>query len=346
MKNLNSISLKLSESGELLILDQQMLPDQENWILVRDPDHMIEIIQQLKVRGAPLIGVAAALSLALWSQKNQPQLGQFLQVSMSLRQSRPTAVNLMNALDRLNQVAEATKVSTDSILNCALEIYQEDVDLCLQMAQVGSELIQDGDSLLTHCNTGGLATVGVGTALGVITQAHSQGKKIHVYVDETRPLLQGGRLTTWELKKAGVPYTLICDNMAASLMAQNRVNRVFLGADRIALNGDFANKIGTYNLAVLCHHHKIPFYTVAPSTTIDFNCPDGASIPVEQRQADEVRGVAGSFGQVRWSPVDSQVHNPAFDVTPAHLLSGLVIDNKIITPKQIQEHGNLKQALL
>ncbi|MEM7645519.1 MAG: S-methyl-5-thioribose-1-phosphate isomerase, partial [Pseudomonadota bacterium] len=272
MKNRESLSLKYID-GNLLILDQQMLPDSEDWIQVESPDHMISIIKNLKVRGAPLIGVAAALSLGNWVSAGT-SLDEFLEQAENLRNSRPTAVNLMNALDRMIQTAKNAGMNPDQILEQALALFDEDVELCQKMATAGAALINDGDNILTHCNTGGLATVGVGTALGVLTEAHRQGKKIHVYVDETRPLLQGGRLTTWELEKAGVPYTLICDNMSGSLMAQGKVDKVFLGADRIATNGDFANKIGTYNLAVLCQFHNVPFYTVAPVTTLDVDCPN------------------------------------------------------------------------
>lgn len=342
MKNLEALSLKL-EDGNLLILDQQLLPDSEVWVKVEDPDHMVEIIKQLKVRGAPLIGVAASLSLALWAQAGV-SLEEFKKTAEALRNSRPTAVNLMNALDRMLDTAQTTDMNLSVIADKAIEIFEEDVALCLKMAKAGSALIQDGDNILTHCNTGGLATVGCGTALGVITQAHQEGKKIHVYVDETRPLLQGGRLTTWELQKAGVPYTLICDNMSGSLMAQNKVSKVFLGADRIAMNGDFANKIGTYNLAVLCQYHGVAFYTVAPQTTVDRDCKDGSQIPVEMRKEAEVRGVFGTFGDIRWAPEQSQTYNPAFDVTPAELLTGIVLDDMVVTRNQLNA-GELGKIL-
>lgn len=339
MKTLEATSLRLTKQGELFILDQQMLPAEENWICVEGPEHMIQIIKDLKVRGAPLIGVAASLALGLWAKNNQPSLDEFVKISEQLRQSRPTAVNLMNALDRMNQCAQDSQMNPEAILQLAIDIFDEDVRLCLEMAEAGASLIEEGDNILTHCNTGGLATVGLGTALGVILRAWEQGKNIHVYVDETRPLLQGGRLTTWELARAGVPYTLICDNMAASLMAQNKVQKVFVGADRIARNGDFANKIGTYNLAVLCQHHDIPFYTVAPKTTWDPHCAQGDQIPVEQRNPQEVRGVNGSFGEVTWSPEQAAVYNPAFDITPQELLTGWVIDGRCI--RQDQADGDL-----
>ncbi|PYA73516.1 S-methyl-5-thioribose-1-phosphate isomerase, partial [Serratia marcescens] len=196
----------------------------------------------------------------------------------------------------------------------------------------------------THCNPGGLATAGVGTAIGVLLRAHRQGKVQQVWVDETRPLLQGGRLTAWELGELGIPYRLICDAMAASLMAQGQVDAVWVGADRIAANGDVANKIGTYSLAVLAHYHGIPFYVAAPHTTHDPHCPDGAAIPIEQRAAAEVTGVSGSFGACQWAPNEAPVYNPAFDVTPAKLISGWVFDSGVITPQQV-EAGIFRRAL-
>ena len=217
----------------------------------------------------------------------------------------------------------------------ASQLFAEDVALCQRMAELGAELVQSGDRILTHCNTGGLATVGLGTAFGVIHQAHRQGKAIQVWVDETRPLLQGGRLTAWELGQQQIPYQLICDNMAAMLMAQGLVDKIFVGSDRIAANGDFANKIGTYSLAVLAHYHQVPFYVVAPYTTVDLNCPDGAAIPIEQRNASEVKGVSGAFGQVSWAPEAAEVYNPAFDVTPAKLVTGWVLDTGVFNQQQI-----------
>ena len=205
-----------------------------------------------------------------------------------------------------------------------------------QISTHGASLIKEGDQILTHCNTGALATAGAGTALGVIAKAHEQGKKIHVYVDETRPLLQGGRLTTYELQKLGVPYTLICDNMAASLMAAGKITKAIVGSDRIALNGDFANKIGTYNVAILCHYHKVPFYVAAPYTTVDFSCESGKEIPIEERKCSEVRGVHGSFGVVEWAPSESKVYNPAFDVTPASITSNWILDTGVYDKEQMK----------
>jgi methylthioribose-1-phosphate isomerase len=210
----------------------------------------------------------------------------------------------------------------------AEHIYQEDVELCRKLSLNGAGVIEAQDQILTHCNTGGLATAGVGTALGAVIEAHRLGKNPHVYVDETRPLLQGARLTTWELGKNGIPHTLICDNMAGYLMQKRRVQRVLVGADRIALNGDFANKIGTYTLAVLCHRHDIPFFVVAPQTTVDLNCADGGGIPVEERDASEVRG--------SWTLAQTEVWNPAFDVTPHDLVTGWVLDHGVFSLNDIQ----------
>jgi len=219
----------------------------------------------------------------------------------------------------------------------AHHIKDEEIVMCDRMAKHGASLVKDGDNILTHCNTGSLATIGVGTALGVIREAHRQGKKIHVYVDETRPLLQGGRLTTYELQKEGIPHTLICDNMAGVLMSQGKIQRVLVGADRIALNGDFANKIGTYSVAVLAKYHNVPFHPVAPMSTIDFACTSGKDIPIEQRKKTEV---LGAFG-VTWAPDQTEVYNPAFDVTPVELIESLILDSGIHTKDNIKS-GSLK----
>ncbi len=310
MKNLDSLGLRVHD-GDLSILDQTLLPHEEKWIVVHSHLEMIGIIRRLAVRGAPRIGVAAALSLAQLAESGA-SAAQVVRAAAELREARPTAVNLMYAMDRLSPLA----THPAKLVAEAERLFDEDVDLCESMANEGAALVRDGDNLLTHCNTGGLATVGIGTALGVIRRAHEQGKRIHVYVDETRPLLQGARLTAWELSKLGIPYTLICDNMAATLMREGKIQRCFVGCDRVAANGDVANKIGTYGVAVLAHHHKIPFHVVGPRTTFDANTATGANIPIEQRSADEVRG-----GK---SPTDAHVFNPAFDVTPAALITSIV----------------------
>ncbi len=337
MKTLESISLSHHE-GCLKILDQKQLPKTEFWQEIKSPEDMIEAIEELKVRGAPLIGVAAAVALGKYSESGATEK-EFLNAAKALRESRPTAVNLMFAIDKLTNFEVSYNVQ--EIVTKAEKLFIEDVELCERMANLGETLIKEGDNILTHCNTGGLATVGSGTALGVIRKAFENGKKIHVYVDETRPLLQGGRLTTWELEKYGIPYTLICDNMAASLMAEGKIQKVFLGSDRIAVNGDFANKIGTYNVAIIANYHKIPFYCVAPYTTVDFACESGVDIPIELRKDSEVRGVSGSFGDVEWAPAKSVTHNPAFDVTPFNLVSGWILDNKVYTQSDIQGEKGL-----
>lgn len=336
MKSL-AIEWSLTRRPHLSILDQQLLPQVEKWIPIHDVDEMIFAIQTLQVRGAPLIGVAAALSLAQ-SALFGANLETFNREADELVDARPTAVNLKNCVERLKKsfAAETAKeFNSESVLKLALEIANEDIELCEKMAIHGASLIQDGDQILTHCNTGSLATAGIGTALGVIRKAHEQGRKIHVYVDETRPLLQGGRLTTWELEKLKIPYTLITDSTAAHLMSMGKIHKVFLGCDRIAANGDFANKIGTYNVAVIAHFHRIPFYVVGPQTTVDRNCPSGIEIPIERRAHEEVRGAKGSFGKVIWSPEHSPVYNPSFDVTPAGLVTSWILDTGIYNQKDI-----------
>ncbi|AUV02017.1 S-methyl-5-thioribose-1-phosphate isomerase [Phytobacter ursingii] len=332
MQTLQTTSLRVVDN-QLFILDQQALPLEKRWLPADSVPSLVDHIHALRVRGAPLIGLSASLLLALLAEKGEDRdtLARSLE---TLRASRPTAVNLMNNLDRMKR-ALAQEDFVPALLAEALRLIEEDKALCDSIAQAGSTLVKPGSRLLTHCNTGGLATAGVGTALGVIALAHQQGKVTNVWVDETRPLLQGGRLTAWELGELGVPYQLITDSMAASLMAKRQVDAIWVGADRIAANGDVANKIGTYSLAVLAKFHGIPFYVAAPQTTLDPNCPNGEAIPIEQRAAGEVTGVAGSFGAVQWAPVNAQVYNPAFDVTPASLISGWVLDSGVVTPEQV-----------
>jgi methylthioribose-1-phosphate isomerase len=332
MQTLQTTSLRVSDN-QLFILDQQALPQQSNWLDANSVEALVGHIHALRVRGAPLIGLSASLLLALLAERglNRDEL---LTALETLRASRPTAVNLMNNLDRMTQ-ALAQENYVPALVAEALRLIEEDKLLCERIALAGSALVKPGSRLLTHCNTGGLATAGVGTALGVINFAHQQGNVANVWVDETRPLLQGGRLTAWELGELGVPYQLITDSMAASLMTKGQVDAVWVGADRIAANGDVANKIGTYSLAVLAKFHGIPFYVAAPQTTLDPNCPNGEAIPIEQRAAAEVTGVAGSFGAVQWAPEAARVYNPAFDVTPAILISGWVLDTGVVTPEEV-----------
>lgn len=332
MKNLTALSLKTIQ-GELYVLDQTLLPQQQKWLPCQTVTDMVGMIKALQLRGAPAIGIGACLLLAYRASVGDSR-EQLLLDAEVLRAARPTAVNLMNNLDSMIAALQQNDFKTAAI-ECAGQLFAQDVQLCLNMARHGAALVQDGEQLLTHCNTGGLATAGVGTALGVVNLAHQQGKNIRLWVDETRPLLQGGRLTAWECQQLGIPYQLICDNMAAMLMARGQVDRIFVGSDRIAANGDFANKVGTYSLAVLAHYHKVPFYVVAPHTTIDLACADGSAIPIEQRHADEVRGVSGAFGTAIWAPEDAAVFNPAFDVTPAALVTGWVLDTGVYSQADI-----------
>ncbi len=340
MRDLESRGLRVRDN-QLYILDQTKLPHEEDWIVVKDYLHMVDIIKELKTRGAPLIGVSAGIMLAMSAHRGATQ-DQLEREALALRESRPTAVNLMIIIDRLLKVIRSSNFSNELLITEAEKAFDEDVELCKKMGEFGASLIEEGDNILHHCNTGGLATVGIGTALGVIETAHRQGKKIHVYVDETRPLLQGGRLTAYELDKIGVPYTIICDNMVAHLMSLGKIQKVFVGSDRIAMNGDFANKIGTQGVATLAHHFNIPFYTVAPYTTIDPECENGAGIPIEQRNPDEVRGASGHFGKVIWSPTNANVYNPAFDVTSRDIISGIVLDRGIYTREMLQR-GKLSE---
>ncbi|ALV93305.1 MULTISPECIES: S-methyl-5-thioribose-1-phosphate isomerase [Pantoea] len=334
MQTLRTTSLEVRDN-QLWILDQQALPQQQNWLPAHTVAQLVDHIHALRVRGAPLIGLSASLLLALLGEQGvaRAELAEALEV---LRAARPTAVNLMNNLDRMkNALSESDHVT--ALSTEALRLVAEDKQLCDNIARAGTALVKPGSQLLTHCNTGGLATAGVGTALGVIAHAHQQGLVSNVWVDETRPLLQGGRLTAWELGELNIPYQLITDSMAASLMARGVVDAIWVGADRIAANGDVANKIGTYSLAVLAHYHGIPFYVAAPHTTLDRLCPNGEAIPIEQRAASEVTGVSGSFGSVQWAPENAAVYNPAFDVTPAALISGWVLDTGVVTPAQVKE---------
>ncbi len=325
---------------DLRLLDQTRLPADEKWVLIEDTAQMIEAIKALRVRGAPLIGVAASLMIGKLALSGTAKTDLLLHAKQ-LYEARPTAVNLMICIDRMTKLI-SENFSVKGVVDLSLEIFREDVLLCERMAEHGAALIEDGDQILTHCNTGGLATAGIGTALGVIRKAFEKGKKIHVFIDETRPLLQGGRLTAWELKKLNIPCTLITDNMAAHLMSLKKITKAIVGSDRIAINGDFANKIGTYSVAVNCFYHHIPFFVAAPYTTVDPKCESGLHIPIEQRSAKEVTGVSGSFGDVTWAPEGVAVYNPAFDVTPAKLVTAWILDRGAFD-KQAVAAGILKK---
>jgi methylthioribose-1-phosphate isomerase len=339
--------------GFLELIDQRRLPGEFVKLQCKDIEQLFEAIKTLAVRGAPAIGVAAGFGLCLAMQK----LNDFADLTQALSHlekagdylatARPTAVNLFWAMDRIkNRVSGNQGIRTsgnqtslrEAVLAEAHAIYQEDVDMCRRIGQNGEKFIKDGDGILTHCNAGALATAGQGTALSVMFEAHKKGRKFAVYADETRPLLQGARLTTWELKQAGIDVVLICDNMAAYLMKQGKINAVITGADRIAANGDTANKIGTYSLAVLAKEHGIPFYIAAPSSTFDLTIKSGAEIPIEERAADEVT----SFAKTKIAPDGIDVYNPAFDVTDASLITAIITEKGVI---EKPNNGNITEHM-
>lgn len=323
------------KDNKVVLIDQTKLPLEEEFIVCEDYLEVAEAIKTMKVRGAPAIGVAAALGIAqgalsLGSREAEDLFGDLEAIVRVMSKTRPTAVNLFWAIKRMEKRAEASKsLPVEDIKQAlkeeALKIMEEDEQSCRQMGQAGSVLIEDGDSILTHCNAGALATVSYGTALGVIRAAREQGKKLKVYVDETRPQLQGARLTAWELQKDEIPFVLITDNMAGAMMAQGKITKVITGADRIAANGDAANKIGTYSIAVLAKENKIPFYLAAPLSTIDFDLPSGEKIPIEERNPGEVT----HFGGCQVAPDGIEVANPAFDVTPNRYITAIITEKGI-----------------
>ncbi|MCK5850278.1 MAG: S-methyl-5-thioribose-1-phosphate isomerase [Kiritimatiellae bacterium] len=324
--------------GSVRILDQTLLPTEISYIETTDIDEVWTSIKTLQVRGAPAIGVAAAMGLAAAFQntnaKSEDELMTEVQrLADHLATSRPTAVNLFWALERMRHTAEkhlalGTAELKEILAREALSIRNEDAAMCRAIGAHGAELLKSGNTILTHCNAGGLATSEYGTALAPVYTAHEQGKTISVYADETRPLLQGARLTTWELMQAGIDVTLICDNTAAQVMKEGLIDAVLVGADRIAANGDAANKIGTYGLAVLAQAHKIPFYVLAPTSTIDPDTPNGSAIPIEERKSNEV---TKGFGRLT-APKNVKVYSPAFDVTPAKLITGIICEKGIANP--------------
>jgi len=328
--------------GKIRIIDQTLLPLRERYKECRSVRDIYTAIKTLQIRGAPAIGIAGAMGavLGIWhsKEKNFKEFFRKLEsVIKFLACSRPTAENLFWALKRIEKcalknrnlpVSELKKV----LLNEALKIQKEDEEMCQRIGENGSRLIKNGDCILTHCNAGGLATSGFGTALGVIYTAHNLGKKIKVYATETRPLLQGARLTTWELMKAGVPVILISDTMVAKVMDEGKISCVIVGADRIACNGDTANKIGTYQIAILAHYHRIPFYVAAPSSTFDLNIKSGKEIPIEERSPQEVREVFGK----KIAPEDVEVYNPAFDATPSKFITAIITEKGVLYPPYIK----------
>jgi len=322
------------------LIDQLRLPHELEIITCRRWPEVAAAITTMQIRGAPAIGVCAAYGVALAAQESQADtiaglLADLEPAFAGLRATRPTAVNLFWALERMRRKAETAAATASSaellravLLGEAEEMADEDVAVNQAIGRNGAALVPDKANILTHCNAGALATVDYGTALGVIRAAHEAGKQIHVYVDETRPYLQGARLTAWELQQLAIPHTLITDNMAGHFMRQGKVDLVVLGADRIAANGDFANKIGTYTLAVLAQHHGIPFYSAAPTSTIDLSLPSGEAIPIEERSPEEVVQIRG----VRIAPAGVRAAHPAFDVTPWRYLSGIITERGVVRP--------------
>jgi len=331
----------------LYIIDQRKLPEKEIILKIDKVKKVYDAIKNLKIRGAPLIGCFAAYGVVVSFIENKKMDIEKLKKKIKndieiLKDSRPTAYNLFYALERMNKIIdnfndEDKDELFKKLLSEAENIYNEDLNACYMIGVYGEKLIKNGTKILTHCNAGGLATSGFGTALAPIYLAKQNGKKIHVYVDETRPVLQGARLTCWELEKNKIPYTLICDNMAGYLMSKNEIDIVIVGADRIAKNGDTANKIGTYSLAVLANYHKIPFYIAAPISTFDFNIEDGSKIPIEERDENEIKKINGKY----ISPEKAKVFNPAFDVTPHYLITGFITEKGILKPEEIEKLKNM-----
>ncbi|HEX5103993.1 MAG TPA: S-methyl-5-thioribose-1-phosphate isomerase [Pirellulaceae bacterium] len=343
------------ENGHLVLIDQTRLPTELVQRECRDVETVWEAITQLRVRGAPAIGIAAAYGVVLGLQEgafrsahapygNEAAFYERLaEVTKYLAESRPTAVNLFWALDRMKAKAAALRGTGSTVdIHRALSaeaqaIHAEDREICHAIGRFGAELLSDQAGVLTHCNAGGLATAEYGTALSVLFTCQDQGKKLHVFVDETRPLLQGARLTAWELAQRGIEATLICDNMAGQVMREGKVQAVIVGADRIAANGDTANKIGTYSVAVLAQAHGIPFYVAAPTTTFDLSIVSGDQIPIEQRAGQEI---THGFGR-QTAPEGIGVYNPAFDVTPARLVKAIITERGVIEPVSRETIANI-----
>ncbi len=330
------------------MIDQTKLPQEEVFIYCRDHKCVAEAIKTMKIRGAPALGAAVAMGIAIGTlnikDKNKDNFyAKFESICNEFAQTRPTAINLFWGIDKMKKLFRSIsnkkiEVIKQALIDEAINISEEDVALNKKLGRHGAELINNGDNILTHCNAGGLATVEYGTALGVIRTAVEEGKKVHVYVDETRPCLQGSRLTVWELMKDNIPTTLITDNMAGFLMKKGRISLAIVGADRIASNGDTANKIGTYTLSILALAHKIPFYVAAPMTTIDYSLENGDDIPIEERDPEEVTRI----GQTEISPKEVNVYNPAFDITPSKNITAIITDKGIARPPYKESLLNLK----
>lgn len=332
------------DGDDILMIDQRKLPGREIYVRCRTGNEVAKAITTMVIRGAPAIGVAAAMGLALGARRSTATgtkqfAVDFQRLADTLAATRPTAVNLFWAIERMKQALATGVQAGEGVVELVARLRQEadrihddDLESCRAIGRHGAALVPDDARILTHCNAGALATAGYGTALGVVRGAVDTGKRVAVYADETRPFLQGARLTAWELVKDGIPTTVITDNMAAAIMARERVDLVVVGADRIAANGDAANKIGTYGLAIAAHAHGIPFYVAAPWSTIDLATPTGAEIPIEERNAKEVTHMAGT--QV--TPDGASVRNPSFDVTPHRYITAIVTERGILRPPYLE----------
>lgn len=339
------------ENNQLKMIDQRILPGRFEVVSYSDHQSVAKAITDMVVRGAPAIGAAAAFGLALagyesGASSTHDLLTDLQAAAITLKAARPTAVNLAWAIDRImNTEKLKDQKNADELRQLVLQeaqrIADEDVEINKRMAEHGAALINDGDTIIHHCNTGALATVDWGTALGVIRTAHEQGKKIHVLVDETRPRLQGARLTAWELEQYGIPYEIIPDNTAGYFLKAGRAQRVFFGADRVAANGDVANKIGTYMLSLAAHDNGVPAYSVVPTSTVDLSLVHGDLIPIEERDPEEVLGL--EFHGERVAPIEAEARNIAFDVTPNRLITGIVTENGVVYPPF---EINLRKAVL
>ena len=343
----------LSEDGRsVVIIDQTRLPNHTEYLTLAAPDDFYDAIRELKVRGAPAIGICAGMGLYViangfgCNDDEELFLSKLHNVSVFINSSRPTAVNLKHALDRVEGAAHSLRgngvpAMLDSMRETCIAIQYEDIEMCRKISEYGLTLVKDGDGILTHCNAGPLATSCYGTGLGTLILGRERGYSFHAFTDETRPLLQGARLTAYELNKAGIDVTLICDNMASIVMKQGKINACFVGCDRVAANGDTANKIGTSGVAVLAKHYGIPFYVFCPSSTIDFNCKTGRDIIIEEREPDEIRS---KFFSEPVAPAEVKCYNPAFDVTDAELITAIITEKGICRAPyseslKICEHG-------
>jgi len=336
------------KNNKVIMLDQRKLPAEEIYNEYSGYPEVADAIKKMVIRGAPAIGVATAMGIAIGAiNSDKTEKKTFLEemdnICEIFANTRPTAVNLFWAIKRMRKLIQINSEKSilelsDLLKNEAIKICDEDLMICREIGRYGSELLNNDSVVLTHCNAGGLATAGYGTALGVIRAAHEEGKNISVISSETRPFLQGARLTSWELKQDNIPVTLITDNMAGHVISNNMVDAIIVGADRIASNGDVANKIGTYTLSVLAKYHKIPFYVAAPVSTIDFDCESGDKIPIEQRDKSEVTHI----GHIRVA-ADVEVYNPAFDITPSENITCIITEMGVITPPYIKTLRNISE---